>query len=293
MNDQNQKEVVLASAASLPGVRDLLKRTWQVYKKRFWVFLGITIAPFLVVFSLTLIFWGVAFLFGNTGSIKSQLLILWLAITGFILALIINIWSGVSLLYAIKEREAGMGIKAAFQKARHKIIFYWWVSFLSSFIVVGAFLFFIIPGIILGVWFSLATYVLVSEDLKGMNAILRSKQLVSGNWWKVFWRYIVFFIIFAASYFAIVSPLNYFIGKNIGDIASSFVSILFLPLAAVYFFLLYEDLKKLKEGIAPEPVTRGRKIKYILVGLAGFLLVAVIITIVSALRFFRGLNAPL
>jgi len=156
------------------------------------------------------------------------------------------------------------------------------VSILSFFIVAGGFLLFIVPGIILAVWFSLALYVLVSEDLKGMNALFRSKQLVSGYWSSVFGRIILLTLVS----FAIMIPLIVaaviiggtgflFDAVKQAELASSIV---YQPLATLYqwliagfgvafWFLLYEDLKRVKGNPAFEEPSSGAKWKYIAIGI--------------------------
>ena len=52
---------------------------------------------------------------------------LWLilGISGFLVLIVVNLWSGVSILYAVKEREQKIGIKESFKRGWHKILSYW------------------------------------------------------------------------------------------------------------------------------------------------------------------------
>src|SRR3989339_248756 len=122
----------------------------------------------------------------DTGGLILFLFLILFGLIFFVVLIIAGLWSQIALLCAIKEREQDIGIKEAFRMGWHKIISYYWVSILSTFMVLGAFLLFFVPGIILAIWFSLALYILIAEDKKGMNAFFRSKQLVSGKWWTVF-----------------------------------------------------------------------------------------------------------
>ncbi len=250
---ENQQIPPLTSQSeinSLPGIGDLLSRTWQIYKERIWVFLGIMILPLLAVLFILLAGLLVILLTNLLRiSLEGGFLLIFnllLFIFIFILAVIIRFWPQVALLYAIKEREQKIGIKRSLAKSWPKILSYFWISLLVGIITFLGFLLFIIPGIIFTIWFSLATYVLVAEGLTGTKALSRSKQLVSGNWWRVFWRFLVIITVGAIIFLPLI-----FIEKlaNIPDIASTIFLFLFMLFSAIYGFLIYEDLKKLKEGV--------------------------------------------
>jgi hypothetical protein len=196
---------------------------------------------------------------------------------GLVLVLMFSIWPQVSLLYAIKEREQKIGVKESFAKGWHKIFPYFWISILVGFITIGGIILGIIPGIIFAIWFSLVFYVLIAEDLKGMNALSRSKQLVSGKWGSVFWRFFIIGAITIIVSFGI-NFLRTFLGNiYINYIISLLVPLFLTPFVAIYSFLVYEDLKNLKSGIPFEPPKKSTKIKFFLVGIIGLLIIPAII----------------
>jgi hypothetical protein len=51
--------------------------------------------------------------------------------------------------------------------------------------IVGA-IFFIIPGVLFGVWFSLSAQAIAIDDRRYFSAMGRSRELVRGSWWRVF-----------------------------------------------------------------------------------------------------------
>jgi len=233
---------------SLPGISDLLSRTWQIYKERIWVFVGIMILPVIIGIVVALIFGGL-FVLQIKQFFEPGLILLPILIVLVLIAIIIILWSRVALLFAIKERIEKIGIRESFVKSWPKIISYLWISILVGFVTIIGFLLFIIPGIIFSIWFSLAAYVLVAENLTGTKALSRSKQLVSGYWWKIFWRFLIVGIIAL-----IISLVISFIRELIGipreiDISSIIIALFFTPFAATYTFLIYEDLRKIKEGV--------------------------------------------
>jgi hypothetical protein len=244
MNNQNQQENPFPQPRilPLPGIKDLLKRSWQIYKARLGTFLGIVILPLVV---------GLLILIPTAILGKIPALGIFLFIVFWLAAIVVSFWSQVSLLYAIKEREEKIGIKESLKCGWPKIVPFIWISILAGFITMGGFLLLVIPGILFAVWFSFATYILVSEDIKGMSALFRSKQLVAGNWWKVFWRLLTIGIITIVAYFGLTFLFTSLFNENAGSIAGSITSLFLTPFLITYNFLIYEDLKKLKGEILP------------------------------------------
>jgi len=223
-------------------VGELLKQAFQIYKNRIGVFLVISIIPFLAslvfapLFLIPLLLGLPIILFYKGLGLVLLIPLILVTVVLAIAIFIVNLWAGVSLLYAIKERDQEIGIRESFAKARPKILSYWWISILVGLITMLGFILLIVPGIIFSVWFSLAVYVLVSEEKKGMKALLRSKELVKGYWWKIFWRLLVLsFVVFLIAYIAGFIPFV----KNI-------IYIFITPFSVTFSFLIYENLKKLK-----------------------------------------------
>lgn len=195
-----------------------------------------------------------------------------------IIGVFILFWSFVALLFAIKEREERIGVFESYKKSFPKLLSFIWISILVASITSGGLLLLIIPGIVFAVWFSLAIYVLVSEDLKGMKALFRSKQLVQGYWWKVFWRF--FFIYLIAS--LILSTPSIFQHLKIPFVIVFDILLypLVIPFLIVFGFLLYENLRQIKEGTVFEEPKIGTKIVFLLIAILGFL-VPVLLVLVS------------
>lgn len=69
-----------------------------------------------------------------------------------------------------------------------------WVSILSSSVIITGYIFLLIPGLIVLIYLFFTQIVLARENVRGINALLRSTQLVRGNWWGVFGRVVLMFI---------------------------------------------------------------------------------------------------
>ena len=224
--------------AGLPGPLEILKEAWLIYKSRIWVFLGITIIPSLAIFFLMIPFLGIGFL-GSSGAKESFIgfFSFWLVLFGFI-AIVIQSWAQVALIYAIKESQERIGIKESYKKAFSNIVPFIWVSFLSGIIVMAGFILLIVPGIIFGLWFSFAIFILIDEGLRGKKALLRSKEYVQDKMGSIFWRLIfigliMFFLVFVLSYV-------------IGDFITPIISLFITPLITTYYFLVYKKVKETK-----------------------------------------------
>lgn len=109
-------------------------------------------------------------------------------------------------------------------------------SFLVGLIVLGGTILLIIPGIIFAVWYAFATYEVIIENKRGMEALGASKKLVSGRWWSILWRFI-----------GPALPLlgvMIVVGIVVGIIAAVFDSliieqiIMLVVQSALYFFIL-------------------------------------------------------
>jgi len=268
--------------STLPIVENLLKRTFSVYKARLGTFVGLVFFSFILGIFTSLLS---NIIPGFVGTLFSFII--------RIASIFVTFWLSASLIFAIKDREEKIGIIESLRRGWQKIISFAWVSILASFITWGGYMLFVIPGIIFSIWFTFSTYVLVSEDLRGMNALFRSKQLVAGYWWKILWRFFVLLVIFLIFIFLFLAIFS--LGIMTDSLVFLILSFLFLtlfllfasPFAAVFNFLLYEDLKKQKAQILFEPPKKGTKIKFILVGIAGFLLVPIIIGLIFLLSL-RG-----
>ncbi len=211
----------------------LLKNAWAIYKQRIWTFLGIMIIPA----SISLF---------SSGFAYSTAFFSFFIVLFFGLFLSIQLWAGAALIYAIKDRRENIGVVEAYRRAWRKIISYAWIEFLTAFVVMLGFFFFIVPGVIFAIWFSFAGFILISENLKGMNALLKSKEYVRGRWGSVCLR-ILFIGVVVLIPITILSAIPFF------EHISSLVAVLFLtPLTSTYLFLLYNNLKALKgEDVKP------------------------------------------
>src|SRR3989344_3264730 len=174
----------------LLSAKTLLDQAWEIYKKRLRVFIGIMAFPVFSSLLLTAFFLLNASLLRVHSAFFNMIGLVILILSGFLTlaVIVIQLWSQIALLCAIKDREENIGIKESYRRGRGKIISYFWVSFLSGIIITGGLFLFFVPGLIFFIWFSLASFVFISENKKGWSALAASKNYVKGNWRAGFWR---------------------------------------------------------------------------------------------------------
>ena len=101
--------------------------------------------------------------------------------------------------------------------------------------VMGGFLLFFVPGIIFAIWFSFAAFILIQEDLRGVDALAKSKFYVKGRILPIFGR---FFILFVLSILTNIIPI---------PVVREIISGLFGLYCVLCTYTIYQDLQALKD----------------------------------------------
>jgi len=266
--------------SSLPSATTIFGQAWAIYQQRIGTLLGVMVIPMMAMIVVLAVTAGGGLLGISLLSSKFAAggigLLIFLAILFFVFIFITQAWGQTALLYAIKDSQERIGVMESYRRGWQKIFSFWWISLLAGIIIMGGFLLLIVPGILFATWFSLAVFILITENLKGMNALLKSKEYVKGRWGEVFWRF--FFIGAVSLIISLISTLIFNLLKiPYGSEISRFVVGLFLtPLVMTYSFLVYSNIKSLKGEIAFAP-TGGKKAAFIFVGILGILLIPAIL----------------
>ena len=236
----------------LISVMDLIQNSFEIYKERVWVLLGLMVIAILSGFALlpgaiVLVMGGATGILSimsgdpeaavNLGALLASggliLVGLVLVLIGIIISVAVGIWCQVAAIYAIKERATKIGIKQSLVMGWPKFWSFLWISILTGIVVFVGICLLVVPGIIFAVWFYFAMYVLVVEGIKGTEALKRSKQLVAGYWWPVFGR--ILLLCLAGMILSWVPTLG------------TILTIVFLaPFGQIYNYLVYEDVKSIK-----------------------------------------------
>ncbi len=251
----------------LPGIAQLFRESWDIFTSRFRTFVAIALIPaasFAILFGAlaALTLWAPNALLES--SVAAFIFLVTLAVVT-VAAVIFVLWSQVALLVAVRDHTEGIGIIEAFRRSKTKLVSYFWISLLACFVVLGGFFLFIIPGIIVAVSVTFAIYVLLTDDVRGMDALVRSREYVRGRWGSVFWRFfvaivVIFAVSFLAQFIAAITGSEVFVG-----IFSATLSILTTPFMFIYFFQLFHQVKSTRNTIDPQRLEKKMPYIYFLI----------------------------
>lgn len=272
-----------AQPQALPKSRTLLRNAYDIYRANAKTFLGITvllpITAAIIALAGSVLDAVFVLSLPQTTAIALSVLGLTIAVVAFVAVL----WVQVALLVAIRDHRQQLRIRDAFLSAWPKLLSFFWMALIISLLIAGGLFFFVIPGILFAVWFSLAYYVFITEDTRGVSAALQSKEYVRGYWGNVLWRIIVIaLIILAAHFFVGLIALPFenssaTVMQGVGYLLSATVTILLTPLISTYLFLLYTALRDLHpERTLERPVTRSRR-WVVGIAIAGFALIVLLL----------------
>lgn len=261
-----------SASGALISISDLFSSTWEQFKQRWLLLVGIVIATVIAAAAPPML---VTLLLGGTAKASfsgmvSMFMLFGLAIIG---SFVVVCWGMAAAVSAAVDTR--LGFKEAFEKAKGCWIALAWVSVLYSFIVGGASLLLLIPGILTGVWFFACAYLVVEEDTRGMDALLKSKALVDGRFWPVLGR------------LALVWLLGMVLGMI--PVIGAVFSLLMAPFSMLYSVQLYRNLKE-TAGTISWSATDGTKAAWLLLGLAGYVLVPLLLFFLLGAAFFAGME---
>ena len=184
-----------------------------------------------------------------------------LFVVGFILFtllyVLIAVWAPLALLIASLSKETTSNVKVTLKKSLKLIIPSIGINIVMMVIVLGGYIAFIVPGIILAVQLMFALYVYVDENLGIMDSIRKSRILVRGRWWAIVGRSILLSLAVYAL-FIIAGIISYIIGVAVGGgelaqiILTSIVMFLYIPYTMCFMAELYLSLKESRGEITPE-----------------------------------------
>lgn len=246
----------------LKSFNGLLKKSWDLFKSRIGVFIGIS----------SVVLLSQAFV----ASIAEGTI-------AFTIASIINVYvsliAGLALIYSINDK---LSFVKAYNRAFESIWKYIWIGLLSSLLIVGGLFLGIFPGIIFAVWFSLAGYVLVAEGERGMSALLKSKEYIRGHWWDLVWKSALLFAISLLVFLPVGIPFAVFQESTplIFYILEAAVSLLMGIFWIVFMFEIYKDFTHIKPELVDKK-TEANKFPWVLVAIWGVIAPIALLTILT------------
>ncbi len=221
----------------LSGPISLIKRGIKIFfdKKNLPFFLKIyaLLLPF-AIFSI----FQTSYASKNADQLQNLWFVITVAVVNFLYVLI-YIWVSAAGIEGMRRAVAGESLilRDTLNVGWKK---YWkfFLTGLALFLIdLIGFVLLIIPGIIFVVWFVFSRFIIIEEPVGIRDALTKSKDLVKGNFWKIFGRLIVFGL------FGILVQIIVSIVPYVGSALASLFGILFI----LPSYLLYEELVALKE----------------------------------------------
>ncbi len=184
--------------------------------------------------------------------------------------------------------------------------FFWsavWISLLTALAFFGGLIFFIVPGIIVGLLLLFSNYVYLSEGKRGLSALVKSWYYVRGSLWDLVGKY-VFFALITILPSIFISTLSYpyshvvinpFDGTKevvlptLSQIAIQlYTSFVTLPLSILYSYKIFKTLSASKSEVPHEEAAKIR-IKIIILSVIGLiailaLLISIIVLVTAAIN---------
>lgn len=266
----------------LPSITELHEKTWKIYRNGFFKFLGLALLPLLATsffLVITLIMTGTTLMFG----LEEVYIILGVVIVSFtcIVVVYISLVSRSAVYLLIKNFSKGLNLKESFVLGKKYVWSIFYIEMLVfSFIVLFG-IFFIIPGFIMYIFYSLAVWARIYEGFRGTSALARSKELIKHYWWPVFIRYFVIYIIYIIPV-GIIDYLfkgyEYSLLNTIWSLVNSFLNIIITQYFLIYSCYIYWALVKIK-GKDSKIHKNGNNI---------FGIFAIILVIIILVLFFIG-----
>jgi hypothetical protein len=245
----------------LRSIEALFACSWEIFKHRFGTLISLYLLSGLVLIVVLGIFIGTGYVFSLLFPDNKIALIAVGTLIGMIPACLSMFWCMTALTCAVTDES--LGIRDALVKGWEKVFSFMWLVSLLGFLVTGGFLLMFIPGIIFLVWFSFSQFILVSEDERGMNALLKSKEYVRDRWFDIFLRLFVIWLVSA--------------GIGMIPLAGAIVSIFFVPYMMIFTYLIYQDVKTLKGEALIYPHSSGEKFKWIGAGTLGYIVFPIVV----------------
>ncbi|MRR58289.1 MAG: hypothetical protein EG824_08775 [Deltaproteobacteria bacterium] len=258
------------AATEMSDIGELFRQSWELFQKRFAplvLLYLLTIAAVIVPVALTV---GASFFIGLIAGVTASFVLVPL---GVLAGIIVALWCYGAFLCAVVDDT--LTVEKALSRGKSLILPFAWVFLLSGFIVVGGYLLFIIPGIIFTVWFFSAQFLLPAEGLRGMEALLKSREYLRGQWWNVALRLL---LIWTAS--LVVGAVPFF---------GPLLSFIVFPFVMIFHYLIYRDLRALKGDFSCPGGTKN-KLLWPGVALLGWILVPALLILLFGALFYGKLR---
>lgn len=214
---------------------------------------------------------------------------------------LVYLFSLTAAFYLLTTASSGKiaSSKSGLLWARKNFFSFFFITILTTLIVLGGFLLFIIPGIILSITVFFGAYVFVHEDVKGMSALTRSRALVKGRWWNIAVKVTGISLFVFATFFLLGIIVGIIDGLSLATIEDTLIfDLIFEPLAAFVTIVIMYASNQLFFALQKEttviPIRKKVTFTYWFLVIAGMVLVGLFIRFaISIMNDPELLNTPM
>jgi hypothetical protein len=212
----------------------LFSDSWSLVKQNMFLYVGILVVPMLLSYAAGL------FMPSQNTAIASTAE--WLI---YLVLLVVSVLASIlmTIAFTLALDNPSLQIGQAYRASLGLFWSYLGLSIVMSLILLAGFLLLIIPGIIMSVWFSFATFVLILERSSIKDSLKRSREYVRGRWWGVFGRLIIMSIVafvFGAIFGIVASMIP---NPALSELVVTLFSLIIMPILIGYIYLMYKDVK--------------------------------------------------
>jgi hypothetical protein len=263
--------------SQLPSFFSLLNDTFKVYGQKLKSLLIISLCYYILMIATVAIFILVrmidSLIVTATNNLIAALIVNAIAILVIAVSILILFsWISAATIIVLKDRQETFGLREALKRAKPYAMPSLWVGILSAPILFLGYIFFIIPGIIFSIWFLFSRYLVITDNKKGMEALLKSRDYGRGNFWNIF-LLAALGIVSMLFIDSIIQSLEKAAGPQAGNVIDFIFGFLISPASTIYYYLIFENLKKTKGDLPVSATPTGKKI-FGSMAILGFILMA-------------------
>jgi hypothetical protein len=266
--------------SQLPNFFSLAGDTLKTYRNKFKFILGVSLCHYASFAAIAIVGMTIATVFGITADASKNLSAIiaagcLIALAGAALIAIIFSWISAALIVGLRDRNESLGLREIFKRARPYAIPSLWVSILAIPVMIFGYVFFIIPGIIFSIWFTFSRYIVITDGLKGAAALAKSREFGRNHFWSILLLGLLG-ILSALFIDSLAQSISQGLGSPIGNIFNLFFGFMFFPVSTIYYYLIFENLKRIKGDTIATPTVNQKNF------VATIAVLGTIITIVIA-----------
>lgn len=264
----------------IPGGIEMIKESWGIYKKLWKEFISVmlwataySIIPFLIIFVFLAITYAVNYAKGTEVSAPFLIIQVLVSFIGVLLVMYFGFRGMIGQYILIKNIGSEIRPRQAFKESKQYVWTLIVASLAAGVLIILGYIIFIVPGIILQIWYSLTAFVIIFEGKKAFESLRRSKSLVKGYWWTTFARLLLWGIFTTVVTYIISAPEIIAEAANASEATMTVIglvmmpvnivyAVIILPMSLIFTYLVYKNLANIKaaNAEAKEGMATGKKV---------------------------------